>query len=75
MNIDVYFVNAKSLISKAGKSFYLATFVFNGEPFKLIVDEKYYNYLLSCDSMSKVSLTLDVKVYNDKLNLYLNDLN
>lgn len=75
LTIDCFYLGVKRLESKAGNKFYLATFVFDGEPFKAVVSDTQYDFLFSCDSMSKVILSLDFKVYNDKLSLFISDIN
>lgn len=75
MRIDVFYLNCKELKSKNGGTFYLATFIFNGEPFKIFIKKDFYNYLKSVDSMSNVTIVLDCNVYNDRINLVVSDIN
>lgn len=71
---ECVFINAKRLKSKAGKDFNLATFVLNGEPFKLLINDKVFSQVQNLSSGCKVNCFYDLSIWSEDLKVTLSSV-
>lgn len=67
--LECIFINVKRLKSKAGKDFNLASFLLNGDVFKILVNDKVYSQVLKLESGSKVLCDYEFSIWSDDLKI------
>ena len=72
--LECMFISVKRLKSKKGTEFNLATFVLNGDLFKVIINDNLYSQIQNLESGSNVVLTYELSIWSENLNVNINSV-
>lgn len=72
--LECMFVSVKRLKSKKGTEFNLATFVLNGDLFKVIINDDLYSRIQNLQPGSAVILDYELNIWSENLNVKINSV-